>query len=252
MQQPASMPPGVGRRRLRRAVARRRLYSVGVWESVAAPVAVMAAAMGVVLSSPASPAVDAVPVLASAPFGALPGQRVTHTVTLSGSGTLAGARLTFTTTVDLDDVAARAEPGRCAVSPRTVVCDLGDIRLGSGSVAPRVTITGRVRPGAPPGTLVRNRVSIASAQTTTSSAPNASNAYLLPGTPTAPVPSLYESQAAIRPPGRSNRVSTVAAGVVAGVVVIGGLLTGRWLRRRRAHLPEQMPVTTGQPDPIQR
>ncbi|MEV0723756.1 hypothetical protein AB0I37_13355 [Micromonospora purpureochromogenes] len=180
-----------------------------------------------------TPSVDAAPVLTSTPFGALPGQQVTHTVTISGSGTLTTTRVTFTTTVDLDGVTARAEPGRCAASPRTVVCDLGDLRLGPAGTAPRITITGRVRPGAPPGTVVRNRVGVTSVETTATGARTTSNAYLLPGstaTPTDPPPR-STAMASEVPPGRSMRVPAVAA-VVAGAAAMAALLARRRLRRR--------------------
>lgn len=194
----------------------------------------MAAVAGAVAPTP-SPAVDVAPVLTSTPFGALPGQRVTHTVTISGGGALTAARVTFTTTADLDGVTARAEPGRCAVSARTVVCDLGDLRLAAGSPAPQITITGRMGPGTPPGTLIRNRVSVASAQSTATGAAIASNAYLLPGSAPTAQPR-QESQAATRvqPPARSRWVTAVAAVVVAGAVAAAALLTRRRLRRRRA------------------
>ncbi|MEH1057189.1 hypothetical protein V6U89_18545 [Micromonospora sp. CPCC 206171] len=203
-----------------------------MWESIAAPAVGLMAALATAVPTP-SPSPDAAPVLTSAPFGALPGQQVTHTVTVSGSGTLTTTRVTFTTTVDLDGVTARAEPGRCAASPRTVVCDLGDLRLGAGA-APRITISGRVRPGAPPGTVVRNRVDVTSAETTATGARTTSNAYLLPGataTPTDPPPRSPAMASEDRPPGRSMRVPAVAA-AVAGAVAAAALLARRRLRRR--------------------
>ncbi|GAB3184840.1 hypothetical protein GCM10027259_44170 [Micromonospora palomenae] len=181
---------------------------------------------------------DAAPVLTSTPFGALPGQQVTHTVTISGSGTLTTTRVTFTTTVDLDGVTARAEPGRCAASPRTVVCDLGDLRLGPAGAAPRITISGRVRPGAPPGTVVRNRVDVTSVETTATGARTTSNAYLLPGstaTPTDPRSTALASE--VPPPGRSMRLPALAAAAVAGAVAAAALLTRRRLRRRPGSPP---------------
>ncbi|MFC4018375.1 hypothetical protein ACFOW4_10525 [Micromonospora sp. GCM10011542] len=180
---------------------------------------------------------DAAPVLTSTPFGALPGQQVTHTVTISGSGTLTAARVTFTTTVDLDGITARAEPGRCAAAPRTVVCDLGDLRLGAAETIPHMTITGRVRAGAAPGTLVRNLVAVTSVEIPATSAQTASNAYLLPGsTPTdRPLgPPALASE--VTPPERSMRVPAVAA-VVAAVVAAAALLTRRRLRRRHGPPP---------------
>lgn len=179
--------------------------------------------------------------LTSTPFGALPEQGVTHTVTISGRGTLTATRVTFTTTADLDGVIARAEPGRCAASPRIVVCDLGDLLLGAAAAVPRVTITGRIRPGVPPGTLVRNRVSVTSVESTPTDSRIASNAYLLPGstataTATATDPPLESPAVAsqVRPPGRSLRVPAVAAVVVVGAVAAGILLTRRRLRRRHS------------------
>ncbi|TWG27659.1 hypothetical protein FHX75_11807 [Micromonospora palomenae] len=208
-----------------------------MWESIAAPAAGLMAAMAAALPTP-PPSVDAAPVLTSTPFGALPGQQVTHTVTISGSGTLTTTRVTFTTTVDLDGVTARAEPGRCAASPRTVVCDLGDLRLGPAGAAPRITISGRVRPGAPPGTVVRNRVDVTSVETTATGARTTSNAYLLPGstaTPTDPRSTALASE--VPPPGRSMRLPALAAAAVAGAVAAAALLTRRRLRRRPGSPP---------------
>ncbi|PZF91249.1 hypothetical protein C1I99_23620 [Micromonospora deserti] len=189
----------------------------------------------------------AAPVLTSAPFGALPGQGVTHTVTLSGQGSVTAARVTFTTTADLGGVTARAEPGRCTASARTVVCDLGDLRLGASS-APRITITGTLPPDTPPGTLIRNRVSVTSAQSTADGV--TSNAYLLPESRRTPSEEpRQESQPAAskaEPPGGSMGVAVVAALVVASVVAAGAVLARRRMRRRA--LPSA--VTTGVRDPI--
>lgn len=194
----------------------------------------MAAATGAVLAPTPSPTVAAAPVLTSTPFGALPGQRVTHTVTISGQGTLTAARVTFTTTADLDGVTARADQGRCAVSARTVVCDLGDLRLNAGSPEPRITITGRVHPDTPPGTLIRNRVGVTSAQSTATGV--TSNAYLLPGSSRTPTDQpRQESQPTAtkaEPTGGSMWVPVVAAVVVAGAVAIGAVLARRRMRRR--------------------
>lgn len=220
-------------------------------EAVAASaVAIMAAVLG---GAPAptptpSPPVDAAPVLTSAPFGALPGQRVTHTVTISGTAALGGARITFTTTADLEAVTARAQPGWCTVAARQVVCDLGDVRLASGAPAPRVTITGRVRPGAVPGTVVRNRVSLTSDELPEDQAQIASNAYLVPGATATPTDPPAEPQAAapVDPaPDRSMRIPATVSLVVAALAVAGTLLTRRRLRHRRAPA-----VAPGPPDPM--
>src|SRR5689334_6158501 len=139
-----------------------------------------------------SPSVDAVPVLTSSPFGAAPGQPVTHTITLSDPGAAAGAgaaaltsvRITFTTTVGLDGVRASASSGSCPiVTALTVVCELGNVDLSRADAAtPNVTITGIVHAGTAPGTLVQNLVNF------TSGVPDAdpsnhvaNNAYLVPG-----------------------------------------------------------------------
>ena len=237
----------------RRAGSRRRAYSENVWESLArSVVGPMIAATGAVLAPAPSSAVDVVPVLTTTPFGALPGQQVTHTVTVSGQGTVTDARVTFTTTVDLDTVTAHTARGRCAVSARSVVCDLGDLRLDPGSSAPRVTITGRVRPNAPPGSLVRNRVVVSSAPP--GAAGTTSNAYLLAGataTPTdQPQQESHPAATDARPLSRWMAGPAVAAVVVAGAAMAGVLLARR-LRRRRAQPPAQPPaVTAGHRDPI--
>ncbi|WP_446209738.1 hypothetical protein [Micromonospora sp. IBSANI012] len=222
-----------------------------MWESIAAPAVGLMAAMAAAVPTP-PPSVDAAPVLTSTPFGALPGQQVTHTVTISGSGTLTKTKVTFTTTVDLDGVTARAEPGRCAASPRTVVCDLGDLRLGTAGAAPRITISGRVRPGAAPGTVVRNRVGVTSVETTATGARTTSNAYLLPGstaTPTDPPLGSTAMASEVPPSGRSMRVPAIAA-AVAGAVAAAALLARRRLRRRPGAPPADSAVTTGHPDPM--
>ncbi|MFC4150103.1 hypothetical protein ACFO0M_27940 [Micromonospora mangrovi] len=212
-----------------------------MWESVAGSVVgLLAAVMGAAPTpTPAvtGAPVDAAPVLTSTPFGALPGQRVTHTVTIAGNGALTGARVTFTTTADLDAVTARVTPGRCAVSPRTVVCELGDLQLGGPQGAPRITIVGLVRPGSPPGTLVRNRVTVTSVETTAGSALVASNAYLLPGptaTPTDPSLESSAATAATSPGGRSGWLPVGAAVVLAGAL---GAITLLARRRRRPDPP---------------
>ncbi|MFU8875375.1 hypothetical protein [Micromonospora sp. SL4-19] len=179
---------------------------------------------------------DATPVLTSTPFGALPGQRVTHTVTIAGTAALAAARITFTTTADLEAVTARAEPGWCGVTAREVVCDLGDVRLATGSPAPRVTITGKVRSDAAPGAVVRNLVSLTSEELPEDEAQIASNAYLVPGstpTPIDPPPGPEAAAAANPTPARSMRGPTAVALVAAGVAAAGVLLTRRRLRHRR-------------------
>ncbi|MEH0981434.1 hypothetical protein [Micromonospora sp. CPCC 205556] len=178
---------------------------------------------------------------------------MTHTVTIAGPGAVTAARVTFTTTVDLDGVTARAEPGRCAVSARSVVCDLGDLRLGAGSPAPRITITGTVRSGTPAGTLVRNRVSVTSARPGATGV--TSNAYLLPGSPATPDDQRQQESYAAAPraqsPSRWTGVSVVPVAVVAGAIAAGTLLARRRLRRRRAQPVSHPPaVTTGHRKPI--
>ncbi|MFJ8579536.1 hypothetical protein [Micromonospora sp. NPDC093277] len=211
-----------------------------MWESVAAPLVGLMAAIGPAAPTPTvspSPPVTFAPVLTSAPFGALPGQRVTHTVTIAGTGDLTAVRVTFTTTADLDDVTARAEPGGCTTSPRTVVCDLGDLTLGATPGAPRITISGLVRPGAPPGAVVRNRVTVTSVESATTGAQVASNAYQFPGPTHPPTDPPLESPAAatgVGPAAGSTRTPAVVAVLVAGVAAVVGLLLAR---RRRRHEP---------------
>ncbi|MFE9690236.1 hypothetical protein [Micromonospora sp. NPDC005806] len=205
-----------------------------MWESVAGPMVSMTAAAMLIAPTPA-PAlpVDATPVLTTAPFGALPGQQVTHTVTISGMATLTAASITFTTTADLDSVIARAEPGQCTVSARTVVCDLGDVRLAAGGAAPRVTITGRISPDEPRGALVRNRVTLTATELPSDNAQVASNAYLIPGAdPTiAEPPGQTEAAATSEPPHRRSMAAPAVAVLVAGALAVGVALLAR--RRRR-------------------
>lgn len=202
---------------------------------------VMVALGAPVLAPAPSPPVDAVPVLTSTPFGAGPGQQVRHTITLSGSGTgtAAAVRVTFTTTVDLDGAAAGASPGRCAVTARTVVCDLGDLRFPADAAPPTITITGSVHPGTAPGALVQNRVSVDSARSATNPANEVvSNAYLVPGSsakPTLPAEGAHAAAAGSRAARRPiARAPAVAAVLACGAVALGGLLLFRRLRQRRS------------------
>jgi hypothetical protein len=180
-----------------------------------------------------SSAVDVVPVLTSTPFAAAPGRAVSHTVTLSGTGTgtVPGVRVTFTTTVALDGVTASPSRGTCpVVTALTVVCELGDVTVPMAGPAPAVTVTGTVRPGTPPGTLVQNLVTV------TSSVPDAdpnnngaSNAYLVAGAATASPRPTTAAGTAARPAGRVPlAVAALAlAGLMAGAILL-------WRRRRRS------------------
>lgn len=199
------------------------------------------------LAGPTPPPVDATPVLTTTPFGALPGQQVTHTVTIAGTATLTAGRVTFTTTAGLADIAVRAEPGRCAVSSHTVVCDLGDVRLAAGAAAPRITITGRIREGAAPDGLVRNRVTLTSAEFTGDDVQVASNAYLLPGsTPTsaAVAPSLRE--VAAEPPHRRSSTPVTLAVLGVAVLALGVAVLVR-RRRRPGDGPPRVPPAATDP-----
>lgn len=186
--------------------------------------------------TPSSP-VNVMPVLTSIPFGAGPGQRVSHTITLSssGTGTAAAVRVTYETTVDLGGATAKANPGRCTVSARTVVCDLGDLRFPAGASTPTITITGTVDPAVEPGTLVQNRVSVGSAQSTANPANQvASNAYLVStATAIAQPATSAPTKAAASPsaPRSSHRVTMIAAVLLCAVALAVGLLF--WRRRQR-------------------
>jgi hypothetical protein len=191
------------------------------------------------VAAPAPPApsggIDMVPVLTSTPFGATGGQSVTHTILVSGSGTgtVTGVRVTFTTTVGLDGAVATTTLGRCtlAADGLTVVCDLGVVNYPTAdAAAPKVTISGTVRPGSVPGTLVQNLATVASEPADSDVSNNsASNAYLTPGT---------SGAATSRPPvtpssGDAARGPGFLAPVAAGVMVFGVLVGVILLRRRR-------------------
>jgi len=188
--------------------------------------AITVAALVLVLPARA-PAPVAVPVLTSTPFAAAPGQRVTHTIGLSGSaaGTVAAVRVTFTTTVDLDGVAVTAKPGTCpVVTPRRVVCDLGDLDFANPDApAPTVTVTGTVHPGQSPGTLVQNLVTVTSGTTDNV----VSNAYLVPGST---VPSPAAPAPAAGPRGRTPSGPVILL-VALGAVLLAGLGVTAWRRR---------------------
>ncbi len=235
-----SQHEGVRSARRRRAGSACRAYSAGVFRLVTVPaVAVAVAALGApVPAAAAAGAVDPVPVLTSMPFGAAPGQRVTHTITLSGSGTgpASAVRVTFTTTVDLDGPVARTTSGRCTVvSARAIACDVGNLRFPA-AVPPTIAIIGTVH-GAAPGALVQNRVTVQSAHPAADPAGEVvSNAYLIAGAgtpPTArPTARGYAVAAHPGPRGRPSAVVTAAvtAGLAAAVLALVGLLM---FRRRR-------------------
>jgi hypothetical protein len=192
-------------------------------------------------SSAAASALDVAPVLTSTPFASPPGQRVTHTITLSGTGTgaLTAVRVTFTTTVDLDGVTANASAGNCPiVTALTVVCELGNVDFSdANAVAPKVTIAGTVHPGTVAGTLVQNLVNVTSGTPDADPANNvANNAYLMGGAKAAP-----SDTPTSRPgPARSASGSAAAGGVnpvpVIAVLAVAGLATAALigLRRRRS------------------
>jgi hypothetical protein len=182
-------------------------------------------AVSVTVALAAPGGVDLVPELTSTPFGAVGGQSVTHTIVLAGtgSGTVTGVRLTFTTTVDLEKAVATSTQGHCSIAgARTVVCDLGTV--SPPATPPKVTITGTVAPGSGPGTLIQNLVSVASADADASNN-QASNAYLIPGTGATPV-------AAPAPAATPQRPSYLVP-VAAGVLVAGALASVALVRRRR-------------------
>ncbi|MFG2054364.1 hypothetical protein ACGFI9_10045 [Micromonospora sp. NPDC048930] len=223
-----------------------------MWEPLAASMVGLTAAAMLIAPTPAPP-VDATPVLTTTPFGALPGQQVTHTVTISGTATLTAGRITFTTTADLDDVTVHATPGQCEVSPRTVTCDLGDVRLAAGAAPPRITITGRIRAGADPGGLVRNRVTLTAAEFADDDAQVASNAYLLPGSePTSGEVSRQAATLPSDPPHRRSAVVAALAVLLAGALVVAAVLLARRRRPPGEGPPPQVPppVAAGRPDPM--
>lgn len=219
-----------------------------MWRLLAASMVGMSAAAVLAAPTPTT-SVDATPVLTTTPFGALPGQQVTHTVTVAGTASLTAGRITFTTTADLEEITVRAEPGRCSVSSSTVVCDLGDVRLAAGAAPPRVTITGRIRDGAAPSGLVRNRVTLTAAEFTDDEGQVASNAYLLPGS--APTSAEASLQAVATEPAPPRRASlAVALSVLGGAVLAVGLAVLTRRRRRPGDGPPQVPppVAAGGPD----
>jgi uncharacterized protein DUF11 len=186
---------------------------------------VVVGVLGIVSAVP--PQVDVVPALTSTPFGAAPGRPVSHTITLSGTGTgvVPGVTVTLAMTVGLDGPTATASRGSCpVVTAQKVVCELGDLTYPDAPV--KVTVTGTVHPGTPAGTLVQNLVTV--------TAPDAdrgnnavSNAYLVAGPSTGPtmVP------VGPRPRGPTNRVPVAAAG--AGLAVLGAAALLLWVLRIR-------------------
>ena len=212
----------------------------------AVPVVAIATALtGVVMATPAPP-VDPVPVLTSSPFGAAPGQPVTHTITLSDPGTGAAAltsltsvRITFTTTVGLDGVRASASSGNCPiVTALTVVCELGNVELSGDAATPKVTITGVVHAGTAPGTLVQNLVGVTSGVPDADSSNNvANNAYLIPGGAPTHVRAPASAANAASPSGGAARLVNPVP-VLATVLILAGLAAARlivvWRRYRRS------------------
>jgi hypothetical protein len=223
--------------------------------AAAVSIAAVSIAVGTIaaVSTPAAaagPALDVTPVLTSTPFASPPGQRVTHTIMLSatGTGALTTTRVTFTTTVALDGVTATPSAGSCPiVTPLTVVCELGNVDFsdadssggnssgGSAATVPKVTITGTVNSGAAPGTLVQNLVNVTSSATDSNPANNvASNAYLVAGASAAPIGGSSST------PARASSGTTPARGInpipVAAVLALAALamIVLIVVRRRRS------------------
>ena len=196
---------------------------IGVAVALAGPVAAPAPSGGV----------DLVPVLTSAPFGAVGGQPVMHTILVSGTGTgsVTAVTVTFTTTVGLTGAVASTTQGTCSIVDEfTVVCELGVVDLPTADTAPpKVTINGTVPPRSVPGTLVQNQVKVASEPPDANGSNNAtSNAYLIPGRSDGPA----GRPTAAPPPGGTARRLGYLAPVGAGVLVFGAL-AGVFLLRRR-------------------
>jgi hypothetical protein len=211
-------------------------YRASMRRAAASIVSILATSgLGFAPAGPSAP-VDVVPVLTSTPFAAAPGRAVAHTVTLSGtgSGTVPGVRVTFTTTVALDGATASPSRGTCpVVTALTVVCELGDVTFTGDDPVPAVRVTGTVHPGTPPGTLVQNLVTVAPSVPDADPANNSvSNAYLVAGMATAPVVSA--SPAAVTR--RGTRPPWALAVMVLAALVLAGLLAGAvlLLRTRRA------------------
>jgi hypothetical protein len=209
-------------------------YSAGVLLSRGVRIVSVAVALaGPVFAPTPSGVVDLVPVLTSTPFGAVSGQLVTHTILVTGTatGSLTAVRLTFTTTVGLDGVAATASQGRCTIANAlTVVCDLGTLDFPSADTPPpKVTITGTVQPQTARGTLVQNLVNITSEAPDADASNNAtSNAYLIPalsGSSSAANAAQSSCSVARRP--------SYLAPVAAAMLVLGALASLILLRRRR-------------------
>ncbi len=200
-------------------------------------IGVVTALAGPAVAASASPDVGVSPVLTSTPFGAAAGQPVTHTVTLSGTGAATAVRVTFTTTVGLDSVAATASQGACpVVTAVRVVCELGDVDLSPGAPAPTMTISGTVPPGTARGTLIQNVVAVTAPGLNGDPANGAvSNAYLVApgGTPSAPAESAGTDPSL--PLGEPDRAQASALSTVGAAMVLFGLAASGlilWWRRR--------------------
>jgi hypothetical protein len=180
-----------------------------------------AALAALLILAPAAPStVDVVPTLTSTPFGAAPGRPVSHSITLSGTGTgvVPGVTVTFTTTVALDGATASASRGTCpTVTAQKVVCNLGDLAFPGDPVT--VTVTGTVHPGVAPGTLVQNLVAV-SASDADPGNNAASNAYLVagPSTSSSAVPASAPRPA--RKPANRLPIVAAAVAVLAGTAVL--------------------------------
>ena len=203
---------------------------------VVSMVGVVAALAGPVVAGSPSPVVNVVPVLTSTPFGAAPGQSVTHTVALSGNGVVTAVRVTFTTTVGLDDVTATASPGGCPhVTALRVVCEFGDVNFLSTTAAPTMTVTGTVHPGTVPGTLVQNLVSVTWAGGAVGQTNDVvSNAYLVavfgPSSALDPSPAAA-TRVTSPPPGHANPLLALGAVLALGCLGMAALIFGRQRRR---------------------
>jgi uncharacterized repeat protein (TIGR01451 family) len=78
------------------------------------------------------------------------GSTLTYTISVTNHGPspATGVRLTDKLPNSLEGAAASTTSGTCRISGRTVVCDLGQIGVGTGATIPVVTISARpTRPG---------------------------------------------------------------------------------------------------------
>jgi uncharacterized repeat protein (TIGR01451 family) len=201
---------------------------------------------GAALAAPAAPAfasggADLTVTMASTPAALRAGAHVAYRITVHNLGpdTAAKVSIDFITSAAMTSPTWTVSAGRCLRSPAETACLFGTLKPGGSAWA---TIGGILPKALPPGTEVRNSVTLTSDTTLVNPAQAVINAsYTMPGgSPSASPPPATGSPgppAQVAPPRPDTRTSPLwkvvaVAGLGVGVIALGSALT-IWLRSRR-------------------